>query len=457
MNNLMSRRAMLKSLGICSGGVVAGINVMGSQVFANAAAEPSYPIFNAHHFAPRAKRVLFLFQDGGMSPFESFENKSLLHRLHDTSPAKYKGQCSVACLRPLYPFQHAGQSGIEISDRFPHLASVIDEMTLVKTLQNFAPAHPQAQNFLFSGERLNDKPSLGAWVNYGLGSDNPHLPGFVALGSERNISNGFLPSELHGVYFNTQGKALDFLERPDQVSARQQAQAVHQVAELDRLYAGRQRDEKGISHGSVFELAYKMQSSIPRVLNLESEPDHIKALYGVDQDETRELAVNLLSARRLLEEGVRFVTVTDKGWDHHTGLEENFPKKARGLDQPLAALITDLKQRGMLDDTLIVVTGEFGRTPFNEGKIIGGFGRGHNPDAGIILLAGAGIKKGFVYGETDEFGFNTVKDPVNVNDLNATILYALGMDHQRLTFELGGRTFKATGVGECRIVHDLFA
>lgn len=453
----MKRRQLLKAMGLYSGGVMAGLNVMGNRVFASAGVEPDFPLFNSYHFAPRAKRVLFIFQNGGMSPYESFENKSLLHRLHDTSPAKYKSQCSVACLKPIYEFSHQGESGIEMTDQFPHLATVIDEMTVVKTLQNFAPAHPQAQNFLFSGERLNDKPSLGAWVNYGLGSDNPHLPGFVALGGDRNISNGFLPSELHGVYFNTQGNALDFLERPELVSAMAQKRAVQQVAELDRLYVERSNDSKGLSHGSVFELAHKMQSSIPDVLNLEDEPEHIRDMYGVNEEATSELGVNLLSARRLLEQGVRFVRVNDNGWDHHTGLEERFPEKARGIDKPLAALIADLKQRGMLDDTLVVVTGEFGRTPFNEGKIIGGFGRGHNPDAGIILLAGAGIKKGFVYGETDEFGFDTVKDPVSVNDLNATILYALGMDHLRLTYELGGRTFKPTGVGESRIVRELFS
>lgn len=453
----MKRRQILQALGLYSGTAAINLNVMGSRVFASAGAEPDYPIFRGLHFVPRAKRVIFIWQQGGMSPYESFENKSILYRLHDTSPANYKSQCSVACLKPIYSFSQQGESGIEMTDKFPHLAKVIDEMTVIKTLQNFAPAHPQASNFLFTGERLNDKPALGSWVNYGIGSDNPHLPGFVALGDARNISNGFLPSDLHGVYFNTDGNALDFLERPSQVSAMQQQRAVQQVADLDRLYAQRMNDNKANAHGNVFELAYKMQSSIPKVLNLESEPDYIREQYGLNDESTRKMGVDLLSARRLLEQGVRFVRVTDSGWDHHTGLETQFPVKARGLDQPLSALISDLKQRGMLDDTLVVVAGEFGRTPFNEGKIIGGFGRGHNPDAGIVLMAGGGIKKGFVYGETDEFGFDTVKDPVNVNDLNATILYSLGLDHNRLTYELGGRTFRPTGVGESKVIHELFS
>lgn len=453
----MRRREFLKALALYSGGVVLGTQVPGARVFASAPAAPAYPVFSGLHFAPRAKRVLFLWLSGGISPYESFENKAILERLHDTSPARYKAQCSVGCLKPLYPFARHGESGIEISDRFPHLAKVIDEMTVVKTLQNFAPAHPQANNFLFTGERLNDMPSLGAWVNYAIGSDNPNLPGFVALGNESNISNGFLPSDLHGVYFNTEGHALDFLERPAEVSAAAQRHTVEQVARLDRLFASRQRDAKSLAHANVFELAHKMQSSIPAVLDLEQEPAHVRAAYGLDQEPTRKVARNLLAARRLLEEGVRFVRVADEGWDHHTGLETAFPKKSLGVDQPLGALISDLKQRGMLDDTLVVVAGEFGRTPFNEGKIIGGFGRGHNPDAGIILLAGAGIRRGHVHGETDEFGFKSVKDPVSVNDLNATILYALGLDHARLTFEQGGRTFKPTGVGECRSVRELFA
>lgn len=453
----MKRRQLLQNLALYSGGAALGMNLLGQRVLASASTDAQYPIFSGHHFLPRAKRVLFIWQQGGMSPYESFENKSILYRLNDTSPAKYKGQCSVACLKPIYPFAAQGQSGIEMSDRFPHLAGVIDEMTVIKTLQNFAPAHPQASNFLFTGERLNDKPSLGAWVNYALGSDNPHLPGFVSLGGADNISNGFLPSDLHGVYFETEGNALDFLERPDRISAAQQRSAVEQVAQLDRLYAGRSGDTKGLAHGNVFELAHKMQSSIPAVLNLDDEPAYLREDYGLNDDATKTMGTNLLSARRLLESGIRFVRVTDPGWDHHSGLDTQFPVKARGIDRPLSALIRDLKQRGMLDDTLVVVAGEFGRTPFNEGKIIGGFGRGHNPDAGIVLLAGAGIRKGSVYGETDEFGFDTVKDPVNVNDLNATILYALGIDHMRLTYELGGRTFKPTGVGECRVVRELFA
>ncbi len=452
---MMNRRDFLRSLALYSGGITLGANVLGANVLASAA--PAYPIFTGHHFAPRAKRVMFLWLSGGISPYESFENKSILYRLHDSSPAKYKGQCSVACLKPLYEFRRQGESGIEMSDQFPHLATVIDEMTVIKTLQNFAPAHPQANNFLFTGERLNDMPSLGAWVNYAIGSDNPQLPGFIALGDPGYASNGFLPSDLHGVYFNTQGNPLDFLERPELVSAAQQRRAVTDVAELDQLYAKRARDDKGMAHGKVFELAYRMQSSIPAVLDLGQEAGHVREAYGINNESTRELGVNLLSARRLLERGVRFVRVADMGWDHHTGLETRFPIKARGLDRPLSAFIADLKQRGMLDDTLVVVTGEFGRTPFNEGKIIGGFGRGHNPDAGITLLAGAGIRQGHVYGETDEFGFDSVKDPVTVHDLSATILYALGLDHSQLTYELGGRSFKPTGVGDCRIARDLFA
>jgi hypothetical protein len=453
----MRRRDLLKAMALTSGGVVLGANLLGSRVLASAAAAPAWPVFDGLHFAPRARRVLFLWLAGGISPHESFENKAILERLHDTSPARYKAQCSVGCLKPLYPFARHGQSGIEVSDRFPHLAKVIDELTVVKTLQNFAPAHPQANNFLFTGERLNDMPSLGAWVNYAIGSDNPSLPGFVALGGDSNISNGFLPSDLHGVFFNTEGHAIDFLERPAGVSAAAQRRAVEQVARLDRLYAQRQADAHGLAHANVFELADRMQSSIPAVLDLGQEPESMRAAYGLDQEATRKVGTNLLAARRLLEQGVRFVRVADEGWDHHTGLETGFPKKSLGVDQPLAALLADLKQRGMLDDTLVVVAGEFGRTPFNEGKIIGGFGRGHNPDAGIILLAGAGIRRGHVHGETDEFGFQSVKDPVNVNDLNATILYALGLDHLRLTFEQGGRTFRPTGVGECRIVRELFA
>ena len=452
----MKRRDLLKGMSLSAGGVAVGLNLLGQKVLASAGAD-HYPIFTGHHVLPRARRVIFIWQAGGMSPYESFENKALLHRLHDQSPAKYREACSAACLKPLYAFSRQGESGIEMSDQFPHLATVIDEMTIVKTLQNFAPAHPQASNFLFTGERLNDKPSLGAWVNYALGSDNPHLPGFVALGGAENISSGFLPSDLHGVFFETEGHALDFLERPDGISDRQQRTAVGQVADLNRIYADRSGDNKGIAHGNVFELAYKMQSSIPRVLDLQQEPDYIREAYGVNDEATRKVGIDLLSARRLLEQGVRFVRVTDGGWDHHSGLDKQFPEKARGLDKPLSALISDLKQRGMLDDTLVVVAGEFGRTPFNEGKFIGGFGRGHNPDAGIVMLAGGGIRQGFVYGETDEFGFQTVKDPVNVNDLNATILYALGLDHRRLTYELGGRTFKPTGVGECRVVRELFA
>jgi hypothetical protein len=455
----MKRRNFLKGMAVGVAGAGVGMNLLGTPVFASAAATPSGVLAGGMHYLPKAKRVIYIFLSGGISQFESFEYKPMLEKYHDQTPLAHREPCGPACLKPLKEFQRHGESGIEVSGFFPEIASIIDEFTLIKSLQNYAPAHPAAQHFLFTGERLAGKPALGAWINYAIGTENSRLPGFINLGAgHENNKNGYLPSNLHGVYFATDGKAaVDYLDRPQGIDAMLQKQAIESIHELDMLAYEEYMDNASRDHGTVYELAYEMQTSIPEVMNLEEEPEYIQKLYGLDHEDTKEVGTNLLSARRLIEQGVRIVNVTDSSWDHHSGLDERFPKKSAGLDKPLKGLITDLKQRGMLDDTLVVVTGEFGRTPFNEGKVIGGTGRGHNPRAGCLLLAGGGIKKGFVYGETDDFGMHTIADPVNINDLNASILYALGIDHTRLTFELGGRNFKATGVGEARIVRELFA
>lgn len=455
----IKRRDILKGFGLGAAGVAANLSLMGNPVYASAPSGILSPMAHGMHFVPKAKRVIFLWLAGGISQFESFENKQMLHKWHDQSPMQYKTECGPSCLKPLADFKRYGESGTEVSDFLPNIGSIIDEFTLVKTLQNFAPAHPAAGHFLFTGERIAGKPALGSWVNYAIGSENHNLPGFINLGyNHGNNKNGYLRSDLHGVFFATDGKAaVDFLDRPNSINAALQKQAIDSVNELDMLAYSELGDASRKAHGKVYELAYQMQSSIPQVMNIEEESPAIRAMYGIDKEETKTLGVNLLSARRLIESGVRFVNVSDGGWDHHSGIDKQFPKKAANLDRPLMALVTDLKQRGLLDDTLLVVTGEFGRTPFNEGKVIGGTGRGHNPRAGIILLAGGGIKKGFSYGETDDFGMDTVKDPVTINDLNASILYSLGIDHTRLTYELGGRNFKATGVGDSRIVTELFS
>lgn len=457
---MKTRRALLRDMGKLGLASVAMSTPLGQLAQASTMGSAALgPMPMGLHHLPSAKRVIFLWLQGGISQFESFENKPLLTKLHDTSPLAYKKECGPACLKSLATFKQQGESGTEVSDFFPHIGSIIDEFTLIRTFQNFAPAHPAAGNFLFSGERLAGKPSLGSWINYAIGSENPELPGFINLGFKHsNNKNGYLPSDLHGVYFATDGvSAVDFLDRPGDIDAAMQRMAIDQVSQLDKLGAAQRNDRASLSHAKVYELAYMMQSSIPKVMNLADEPDYIRKLYGLDQPHCSELGGNLLSARRLIESGVRFVNVSDQGWDHHSGLDTAFPKKSAGLDQPLTALILDLKQRGLLDDTLVVVTGEFGRTPFNEGKVIGGTGRGHNPDAGVVLLAGGGIRQGYTHGETDEFGWKPVRDPVTVNDLNASILHALGIDHMRLSYELGGRNFRATGVGEPRVVSELFA
>ncbi len=458
----MKRRDILKGMGISGAGIAANMTLGSTALMASSPAGIVAPMAGGMHFAPRAKRVIFIWQAGAMSPFESFVDKPALHKWDGKRPFAHRDECQQDCMKPLTEFKRYGESGTNVSNYFPHVASIIDEFSLVYTLRNFAPAHPAAGNFLFTGERVGGKPALGAWVNHAIGTENPNLPGFINLGGTHGYNkNGFLASNLHGVYFATDGNAaVDFLDAPDMVDTMLQRQSIDHVNTLDRMAFEQRMDEPSLAHGKVYELAYQMQSSIPEVMNIDEEPEHIKNLYGLDAEETKEVGTNFLAARRLVEQGVRFVNVTDVSngsWDHHVGIDKGFPKKAMGIDKPLKGLITDLKQRGLLEDTLVVVTGEFGRTPFNEGALAGGFGRGHNPRSGMIMLAGAGIKQGFGYGETDDFGFDTVKDPVSVNDLNASILYALGIDHERLTFELGGRNFKATGVGESRIVTDLFS
>lgn len=456
---LLKRRDLLRGIALGSAGAAATLTTGGAPLWASSEAGIASPMAGGMHFAPRAKRVIYIWQAGAMSQFESFVDKPALYKWDGQRPFGHRLECQQDCMKPLAEYARYGESGTSVSSFFPHIAEVIDEFTLVYTLRNFAPAHPAAGNFLFTGERVGGKPSLGAWTNWAIGSENPNLPGFINLGYNHGYNkNGYLPSNLHGVFFATDGKAaVDFLDQPERVDTRTQKNAIDAVRQLDHMAFEQSMDSASLAHGKVYELAYQMQSSIPEVMDVDGEPDHIRELYGIDDKDTKAMGVNLLSARRLVEQGVRFVNVSDGSWDHHTGIDKAFPKKAVGFDKPLRGLITDLKQRGLLDDTLVVVTGEFGRTPFNEGALAGGFGRGHNPRSGMIMLAGGAVKQGFSYGETDDFGFDTVKDPVSVNDLNATILYALGIDHRRLTYELGGRNFKATGVGEASIVTELFS
>jgi hypothetical protein len=412
----------------------------------------------APHFPPTAKRVIYLFMAGAPSHLDLFDYKPQLAKFNGALPPAdlLKGYRAAfinpqsKLLGPKFKFAKYGKSGAELSELLPHLSEVVDDITIVKSMHTDAFNHAPGQIFLNTGSMQFGRPSIGAWVTYGLGSESRDLPSFVvfssgAKGTSGGASNwgcGFLPSVYQGVLFRSQGDPILYLANPKGVDAALQRDSLDVIRDLNQKRLGAIGDPEIATRINSFEMAYRMQTSAPELMDLSGEPRHILDLYGAEPGKPS-FANNCLLARRLVERGVRFVQLFHEAWDQHGNLTHDLRKNCEDTDRACAALVKDLKQRGMLDDTLVIWGGEFGRTPMVQG---GDDGRDHHPNAYTMWLAGGGVKRGLSYGQTDEFGFNVAQDPVHVHDLNATILHLLGLEHTKLTYRFQGRDFRLTDV-----------
>jgi hypothetical protein len=433
-----------------------------AQEPADAAAQNWKGIINPRPFPARAKRVIHLCMAGGPSHLESFDPKPELKRL-DGQPfpdSFTKGQ-QLAQLQntvlkargPFTDFTKHGQSGQEISSIFPHIAGIADDICIVRSLHTEQINHDPAHAFMNTGSIIKGRPSMGSWLLYGIGSETQELPGFVVLTSAgksglqpvsaRQWSSGFLPSKFQGILFQSKGDAVHYVGNPEGVCQSTERQVVEEVKRLNGMLEQERIDPEIQTRISQYEMAFRMQTSVPELTNFGSEPQNVLDLYGVKQPGDGSFASNCLLARRLAERGVRFIQLYHRAWDHHSDIEKDMPIAARDVDQASAALVLDLKQRGMLQDTLVIWGGEFGRTPMGQGS-----GRDHHINGFSIWLAGGGIKGGISYGQTDELGYRFVEDgqQMHVHDLHATMLYLCGIDHQRLTYRFQGRNFRLTDV-----------
>ncbi len=422
------------------------------------------------HFPPKAKRVIFLHQSGAPSQIELFDYKPQLKKLHGSElpdsirrgqriTGMTSGQESFPVVAPIFQFRQHGQSGTWMSELLPHTAQIVDDIAVIKTMNTEAINHDPAITFIQTGFQQPGRPSMGAWVSYGLGSENQNLPAFVVLISQANAlntdqplfsrlwSSGFLPSNHQGVKFRSGGDPVLFLSDPPGISRSMRRRMLDGIEELNRIKAEAYSDPEIDTRITQYEMAYRMQTSVPELMDLSKEPERVFEMYGPDSRKPGTYAANCLMARRLAERDVRFIQLYHRGWDQHADLPRDLALQCKGTDQASAALIQDLKQRGLLDDTLVIWGGEFGRTIYCQGKLTeGNYGRDHHPRCFSMWVAGGGIRPGITLGETDDYCYNVVKDPVHVHDLQATLLGCLGVDHKRLTYKFQGRHFRLTDV-----------
>ena len=429
------------------------------------------------HFAPKAKRVIYLFQSGAPSQFELFDWKPKMREMHGQElPDSVRmgqrltgmtaGQKSFPLIGARVDFKQYGQSGAWISDLLPYTSQVVDELCIVKSMHTEAINHDPAVTFFQTGHQQPGRPAIGSWLSYGLGSENSNLPAFIVLLSRgkgnvqplasRVWGSAFLPSTHQGVQFRAGKDPVLYLRDPEGMDSLSRRQMLDVIARLNHQAAEDFGDPEIHSRIGQYEMAYRMQTSVPELTDLSAEPDSTFRLYGADAMVPGTYAANCLLARRLCERGVRFVQLYHMGWDAHSDLLGMTSRMAKDVDQASAALILDLKQRGLLDETLVIWGGEFGRTTYGQGLLNDNYGRDHHPRCFTIWMAGAGIKPGMVYGETDEFGYNIAENPVHVHDLQATMLHLFGIDHERFVFPYQGRRFRLTDVSG-KVVHDILS
>ena len=436
------------------------------------------------HFAPKAKRAIYLFMSGAPSQMDLFDYKPKMPEWFDKDlPESVRmgqrlttmtsGQDRFPIAPSIYKFEKHdnGGDGVWLSELLPHTATMVKDLAVIKTLHTDAINHDPAITYICTGNERPGKPSLGAWLSYGLGSENENLPAFVVLNAtwtgrqqaqalyNRLWGPGFLPSEHQGTLLQSHGDPVLFLSNPSGVSSQARKRMLDALSDLNRKTYESVGDPETHARISQYEMAFRMQSSVPELSNLSKEPEYIFDMYGPDARKPGTFAYSCILARRLVERGVRFTQIFHRGWDQHGNLPKDLPNQARDIDQPATALIQDLKQRGLLDETLVIWGGEFGRTVYCQGELTAkNYGRDHHPKCFTIWMAGGGVKGGVVHGETDDFSYNIVRDPVHVRDLNATILHQLGIDHRRLTYKFQGLDDRLTGVeGEAQILKPILA
>ena len=467
LSTLLRRRAFLGRAATGIGTLALGA-LLNPRLFAAhapvAVATPGkdkwHGILNPLHHAPKAKRVIHLYMAGGPSHLETFDFKPKLKEMHGKPmPESFtKGQQiaqlqgkELKCFGPQYEFKKAGKSGQEITELFPNIAKVADDLCIIRSMHGDQINHDPAHTLMNTGSGLPGRPSMGSWLLYGLGAEAEELPGFVVLTSAgkggqmqpiaaRQWHSGFLPSLFQGVHFRSQGDAVLYLSNPPGVARDGQQQIVNAVNHLNQLYHNQAQDAEVLTRIAQYEMAFKMQASVPDLMDVSKESKATLEMYGCAPGDGS-FAYNCLLARRLAERGVRFIQLYHRDWDHHGNIKADIKLKAEEVDKPCWALLTDLKQRGMLDDTLVVWGGEFGRTPMAQGD-----GRDHHIKGFTLWMAGGGIKGGLTYGATDELGYAAVENPVHIHDFHATMLHLFGIDHTKLTFRFQGRDYRLTDV-----------
>jgi hypothetical protein len=473
---LQNRREFLRSIGGGIGMAALGDLLTADGLTAATAGELNPLAPKAPHFAPKAKNVIFMFMEGGPSQFELFDPKPALQKYDGQSlPPSMTKDMKLAFIKPTakvmasrFAFHRRGQSGMELSELLPHLGQVADDITLVRSMRTDAFNHHPGQLLLFTGSIQFGRPTFGAWVMYGLGSESRSLPGFVVLSSGKgtsggttNFSSGFMPSHYQGTVFRGEGEPILYLTNPPGVSRENQQATIEMINSMNRMHQADTGDAEMASRIASYELAFRMQMEAPDLVDFSDESPATLEMYGLNSEDRhrKQYATNCLLARRMVERGVRFVLMMDASWDDHTSLNDRLPPRVEAIDQPTAALIRDLKQRGLLDETLVVWGGEFGRTPMVEHRKpeeAANAGRDHHPSAFSMWMAGGGFRGGYVHGATDDLCLQVTEKPVHVHDLQATLLHCLGFDHTRLTYRHMGRNFRLTDV-EGEIVRDLLA
>ena len=465
-----NRRNFLKKTGLCIGGLALGSIV---NPFENNNEDPFSVInnqLNLPHFAPKAKRIIYLFQSGGPAQQDLFDYKPKLMKMRGIDlPESVRmgqrltgmtsGQDKFSLVGGVTNFKQYGESRAWVSDLLPYLSKVVDELCFVKSMNTEAINHDPAVTFFQTGSQQPGRPSMGSWLSYGLGSLNKNLPSFVVLLSRgtgrpkgqplysRLWGNGFLSSLHQGVQFRSAKDPVLFLKDPENLTRQERRKMLDYLSELNEEQLHMFGDKEVESRISQYEMAYRMQTSVPETMDISDEPENILKMYGPNSKKPGSYAANCILARKLIEKDVRFVQLYHMGWDQHENLPTQIKGQSNDVDQPTAALIMDLKQRGLLEDTLVVWGGEFGRTNYCQGKLSEMvYGRDHHPRSFTIFMAGAGVKPGFSYGETDDLGYNIVKDPVHVHDLQATILHQFGIDHTKMIYKHQGRRFRLTDV-----------
>jgi hypothetical protein len=453
----MNRRHWIKQTGTQLGGIALA-SLLRGEAWAQS------------HIAPRAKRVISLFMHGGPSQLDLFDYKPEMKALHGQElPASVRGnqrltgmtsgQSSLPVTASLFGFQQHGSNGTWVSDLLPHTASMVDEMCIIRSLHTEAINHDPAVTLLQTGHQQPGRPSFGAWASYGMGSENNNLPTFVVLLSRGSAArpadplyarlwgSGFLPSNHQGVAMRSGGEPVLYLSNPPGVTAAMRRNQLDALSQLNHTAQEQARDPEIDTRIAQYEMAFRMQSSVPALTDLSGETESTWDAYGPAAKQPGTFAANCLLARRMAESGVRFIQLYHRGWDQHYNLPSDIRLQCGDVDRPCAALLRDLKQRGLLDDTLVIWGVEFGRTPYSQGKLeAANYGRDHHGRCFTIWLAGGGIKPGTVYGETDDFSYNITRDPVHVHDLNATLLHLLGVEHKRLTYRFQGRDYRLTDV-----------